>query len=692
MTSGNQASGSFFQAIIASLTDAVIITDTEGAILMVNAAGCRLTGLTENESGRQNIRALDWLPDNHWEQAVKTCRDQKGVSQLPPIDTILTRVPNAPVDIKLLTFLQNEPEGVCLAFVLEPRRKKNTTDYYLQMVNASRDYITLLDKNYTYHAVNDAYLKARSKKRSDIVGHSVSEVWGEKVFTDFIKQRLDACFTGEMIQFQSMFEFADNEINYIDTTFQPCYDENGNVVYAVITNHNITEIKRSEEKIRHLAHYDTLTHLPNRLLFTERMTHEVETAQRSGQKLAMLFMDLDNFKKINDTLGHAAGDAVLLEAADRLRRILRRCDTVSRPGARFQQTEENMARLGGDEFTLLLSNLTRTQFAGVVAQKIIDAFEAPFIFGGRELFLSISIGISVFPDDGENVETLMKNAETAMYGAKKSGRKTFHFYAADMNVRAMEQIDMEHRLHRALQEDSFVLYYQPQYRLTDRCMVGTEALIRLRDGKSDLIAPARFIPLAEETGLIRPIGEWVLKTAAQELRKLSLSSKMKLTMGVNLSARQFEDRELIPKMEKLIKENSVDPRQIDLEITESMMMRDVNESLTLLKTLKKIGFSISLDDFGTGYSSLTYLKRFPIDTLKIDQSFIRTTNLRSEEGAIVAVIIAMAHQLGITVVAEGVETEDAANYLRQMGCDIAQGYYFSKPVPALKIEKMISNS
>jgi diguanylate cyclase (GGDEF)-like protein len=465
------------------------------------------------------------------------------------------------------------------------------------------------------------------------------------------------------------------------------FDKNRTAVRMLGATQDISDRKEVEGQIRLLAYYDGLTLLPNRRLFMEKLDLALENARRREGSLAVLFLDLDRFKQINDTLGHSAGDRLLQGVAERLRKCLRSSDAVAR-GEALNATDD-VARLGGDEFIVSITNVTRGEDAARVARRLQESLEQPFKLDENEVFVTASIGISLFPQDGTDLESLLKNADAAMYHAKDAGRSNYQFYSKSMNAAALQKLTLENKLRRALEREEFQLYFQPQIDVRSWSIIGAEALIRWRHPDLGLVQPAEFIGLAEETGLILPIGEWVLRTACAQAKAWQDAGHGPLVMAVNISGRQFRGKNLVQTIGQAIGGFGLDPRRVELEITESVLMRSVDETVNTLKALRAMGPRIAVDDFGTGYSSLSYLRRFPIDTLKLDQSFIQDSVKDRGTAAIVAGVIDMAHGLGLEVIAEGVETAEQRTLLFQDGCHIMQGYLFGRPVPAPEFEQLL---
>ncbi|WP_366020193.1 EAL domain-containing protein [Nitrosomonas sp.] len=451
-----------------------------------------------------------------------------------------------------------------------------------------------------------------------------------------------------------------------------CNDRNEPCNYVGVFA-DITQMKQSEARLAHLAHYDPLTGLPNRLLVQSRLHHAIERAQRHNLRIATLYVDLDRFKNINDSLGHPIGDELLIMLAARLKKRLRE--------------EDSLARLGGDEFLLVLEDIKEPSESATVAQTLIDLLATPFeLPSGHEIFINASIGISLFPDDASNVTELIQHADMAMYLAKKEGRSTYRYHTEALSIAANERLVMETRLRHALTAGEFVLHYQPLIDAQSGRVVGVEALVRWQPPGEAIVPPGRFIPIAEETGLIVPLGEWVLRTACAQGRAWIDAGFAPLVMAVNLSVRQFQSENLADVIQQVLEETKLPAACLELELTESMFLEHAERSIDTLKTLKAPGIQLAIDDFGTGYSSLTYLKRFPIDKLKIDQSFVRGLAHDPNDREIAATIIAMARGLKLSVLAEGVESEQQLAFLRQHGCDYYQGFLFHRPAPAKELE------
>jgi diguanylate cyclase (GGDEF)-like protein len=450
------------------------------------------------------------------------------------------------------------------------------------------------------------------------------------------------------------------------------------ILGIVLSLRIIQQKRRTEDRVNHLAFHDDLTSLPNRLMLSQCLDQALSRHRRAGTQLAILFMDLDRFKVINDSLGHETGDVLLRQVADRLRAQSREGDTV--------------ARMGGDEFVVLIENYDQLTETSARAQRLVEQLSAPYLLGKKDCHITVSIGISVFPADGSDSQALLKAADVAMYRAKDTGRNGYSYYSPSMNVHTVERLELESDLRHALERNEFLLFYQPKVELSTGLITGVEALLRWQHPLRGLVSPMEFVPLAEETGLIVPIGEWVLATACARTKAWQNEGLSKLGVAVNLSARQFADPMLFAKLTQIIRASGLDPSSLEVEITESLVMSHGEGAVAVLQKLKSIGVQIAIDDFGTGYSSLAYLKRFPIDTLKVDRSFIRDIPGDSGDKKITRAIIAMAHSLRLKVVAEGVETPDQLKFLRGQCCDSVQGYLLHRPLPETEVADVLERN
>lgn len=481
------------------------------------------------------------------------------------------------------------------------------------------------------------------------------QMWADVAHAGFWRgeiwnQRKDGTVFPELLTISAVRDADSNICNYIGSFF------------------DISERKLAEERIQFLAHHDALTQLPNRTLLNDRLRQAIAKSRRNQDHTAVLFLDLDRFKLINDTLGHHVGDRMLIRVAELLQGILRETETV--------------ARLGGDEFIIVIPELAEVERAATVARKVIDMLTVPLTMEGRVLHITASIGISVYPVDGTDTATLLSHADTAMYSAKDRGGNNFQFFAPTMNQVIQERVTVEHDLHLALERNEFVLHYQPQVDCRTGEVTGMEALIRWQHPTRGMVSPFHFITIAEETGLIVPIGEWVLWEACRQTRRWHDAGQAGLRISVNLSARQFQQPDLRERIDAVLRTTGIDPATLELELTESMLMTDPDAATAMLRQLAALGVKMAIDDFGTGYSSLAYLKRFPVTRLKIDQSFVRDISTDLNDAAIVSAVVAMAGSLKLEVIAEGVETEEQLRYLAAHGCYDIQGYYFSRPKPA----------
>ncbi|HET7775652.1 MAG TPA: EAL domain-containing protein, partial [Azospira sp.] len=539
------------------------------------------------------------------------------------------------------------------------------------LLDSIPDLAWIKDKNFRFHAVNEAYARMCGHTAMEIIGKTVFQVWPESLARAFQQHDESVLESGGPGRFEVQVPDTEGRLRTLDYVRVPVRDGEGSVVGTAGIARDITERKEVEERIRHLAEHDALTDLPNRSLLSTRMVDRIARAAGSEMQMALLFLDLDHFKNINDSLGHEVGDRLLQQVAERLRQNLDEADTLSRSG--------------GDEFAILLTDCSGAPMIGRIAQRLLEAMTQPFNVDGHELVLSASVGISMYPHDGTDLNALLKNADAAMFSAKAAGRNAYQFFTPEMNARVFERLSLENSLRKALARQELLLYYQPQYEVASKRLIGVEALLRWRHPELGLVPPGRFIAIAEETNLILPIGEWVLEEACRQQVAWEKAGFPAITVAVNLSAVQFRQSNLVALVARVLKETGLPAAQLELELTESLLMEDTERAVEILTELKGLGVRLALDDFGTGYSSLSYLKRFPLDKIKIDQSFVRDMIRNTGDAAIIQAIIAIAGKLGMGVIAEGVESQAQLDYLALHQCGEAQGFLFSPPVPAAEV-------
>ena len=535
--------------------------------------------------------------------------------------------------------------------------------------------ITSAGPHYLIEYVNPAFEKITGYSAEEAMGMNLCFLWNDDVDQPGIEEiRTTAKEEREGHAVLRNYR-KDGTLFWSDLYIAPVKDDNGIVSHFIVVQYDITATKRYESELEFQTNRDALTGLANRGLLRDRLSQAVSYAHRYEHPIWVLFVDLDRFKFVNDTLGHHAGDILLTAVSSRLQTAVRDTDTV--------------ARMGGDEFVLILPERTDAGLSTHIVQRIMEAIGQPLTIEGHEFFVSCSIGVAVYPADGDTPEQLIKHADIAMYRAKETGRNNFQFYTPAMNERALERLHIEGDLRNALEREEFMLHYQPQVDLRTGEIVGVEALIRWQHPELGMVPPVRFIGLAEENGLIVPIGAWVIRTACLQNKAWQLSGFGHLRMAVNLSARQFAQEDLVESISTSLRQAGLAPEYLEIELTESLVMADVDRAIGILRELNALGVKLSIDDFGTGYSSLSYLKRFPIDVLKIDRSFVNDITIDSDDAAIVSSIVSLAHSLRLQVIAEGVETEAQLNYLREHDCDQIQGYFFSRPVTAAAITAML---
>ena len=538
------------------------------------------------------------------------------------------------------------------------------------------DAVVITNSDGIVEYANAAYEVLTGYSNAEVIGYKPDFLGSGDNDSHFYEELWKTIRSGNVFNDILINRRKDGVLFYEEKTITPLKNSNGEITHFISTGRDITDRIETQERLRYMAHHDALTQLPNRSMMMDRLEQAIVRAKRDDTRVSILFIDLDHFKMINDTLGHDVGDGAIKEVARQLLACLRASDTV--------------VRFGGDEFVVLLEEIRTQQEVTHLVRKVQAALSAPIHMQGQELFMSASIGVTLCPDDGDDVNTLLKHADIAMYRAKERGRNRYEFYSSEMGERAFERLTFETKVRNAVKHEAFDLCYQPQIDIASGRVVGVEALLRWfpdsMEGEIGEIPPDQFVPILEETGLILNVGEWVLNTACDQLKRMQQFTASPLRMSVNLSSRQFRDAELDRKIERIVNDWSLDPTMIELEITETLLMDQHQLVYEMLNRINEMGMRLSLDDFGTGYSSLSYLKRFPIDTLKIDRSFVRDICSDVDDKAIVTAIIAMARSLKLNIIAEGVETEAQLAFLKGQNCDAAQGFYFSEGLRPNKLE------
>ncbi|MCJ7679405.1 MAG: EAL domain-containing protein [Candidatus Aminicenantes bacterium] len=536
-------------------------------------------------------------------------------------------------------------------------------------------FFTDLDDKIIY--VNDAFCRSYGYFEEEIIGRDAVVLWDKDIENEYQQSIFPKALRGGL-KGEFLHRRQDGNLFPVLLSRAVIKDNRKKPIAIAGIVRDITERKLIEQQFQSLSHFDSLTSLPNRAYMIEKLSQSLVQARWNNYTLALLFIDLDHFKKINDTLGHDAGEKMLKEVASRLVECVRDSDTV--------------ARMGGDEFMIILPKITKAQDAAVIAQRVLQSFDASFALDGHDCTIGASIGISQFPSDGDDYETLIKNADIAMYKAKEAGGKNYQFYNSAMNIAAFQQLILENKLRLAVENKEFILHYQPLISLKDFTIVGMEALVRWNDPESqDLIYSDQFIPLAEETGLIIPIGEWILEEACRQAMQWQEAGFPSMKMSVNISGRQFRQHNMVEQVAEKLRITKVDATSLELELTESILLQ-TEVTTKVLNDINSLGIQLSIDDFGKGYSSLSYLKKLPIRKLKIDQTFVEGITRDVSDREIIKAIISMSHSLNIRVLAEGVETKEQLKFLKESDCDEAQGYLFCPPQPAEDLEKLLSKT
>lgn len=674
------------RALIQAFPDLLLRLDSNGTILEYKTGSKVDIFTTSHDLVGQRIQDIS-LQDVgiKFQKAIEKIKEAKSIVILEYVTTLLEQ--KYFYEARLVPLLENQIMVIIRNITDRKRAEKalqESEEKYSSLFKHSNDAIFLHDLEGNIVDVNQKVLEQFEYTKPEILSLKIHELHPEeaqKVSQSAFKKISEEGF----VNFEIDFKRKNGEVFPAEVSASLFEVGGKKVIQGVVRD--ITDRKRAVEQIVYMAYHDTLTDLPNRHLLKDRLRQALESAKHYNRLVAVLFLDLDNFKLINDTLGHDLGDMLLQKASERVVKYLRKSDSIARPGKDWLET--TVARLGGDEFTILLTEISNIQDAAKVAQRIIDLFKEPFKIKGHEVFVTTSIGIAVYPHDGEDVDTLLKNADAAMYYAKDQGRNNYQFYKESLNISAIERLTIENSLRKAMDRNEFELFYQPQFDSDNRDIFGAEALIRWMHPEKGILLPTTFIPLAEETGLIVAIGEWILRTACAQNVDWQIAGFKSMCITVNISGVQFRQKNFVETVARILNDTGLDPQYLELELTESILMKSTETIVETLKELKSLGIQLAIDDFGTGYSSLSYLKRFPIDKLKIDRSFVRDLFTSPDEKAIISAIIAMAHSLNLKVIAEGVETEQQLAFLSDQGSDGIQGFLLGRPMPANSLAKIL---
>jgi len=651
----------------------------DGQFLEVNPTFLRIGGWTREEVvGRTSFDVGVWVEPRDREKIIEGVRAHGAVRDLE----ISFRIKSGEVRQLLCSVeLIRLEQGACLLLVAQDITERKKAETQMQKLSRAleqtADAVLITDRDGVIEYVNPAFERVSGYTSAETVGRQPNLLKSGRQGPGFHENLWKTILAGEVFNDVLINRRKDGSLYYEEKTITPIKDADGRVTHFVATGKDITERMQTQERLAFMAQHDPLTELPNRALLLDRLKQSLAGARWRERRVGVLFVDLDRFKTINDTLGHEVGDRLLQQLAERFQRSVRDGDTV--------------ARFGGDEFVILLDDVASEDDVAGVAQKVLQALAPPFQVDGQTLYVTASIGVSLFPNDGENASTLLRNADIAMYRAKELGKNTYQFYSADMSSRAFERLTLESNLRRALEQGEFRLYYQPQVDVTTGAIVGVEALLRWQHPEFGLVMPNEFIPLLEETGLIVPTGAWILDTACAQLAAWHAQGWPRLRLAVNLSPRQFQTQNLTTVVKQAVDRLDGDPGRLELEITEGMLLRHVPITAETLEALHLLGVRMAIDDFGTGYSSLSYLRRLPIDTLKIDRMFVRDIPHDPDDSAITVAIIALVQSMKLEMIAEGVENTAQRDFLHARGCNVMQGFLFSRPLPAEEITRLLQS-
>ena len=676
-----------YRGLLEAAPDAMVVVDQDGAIVLLNLQAEKQFGYRRDELVGQKV--INIIPEGFAERliadGIRTAAEALAQQIGTGIELIGRRKDGTDFPIEIMLSPLESDEGILVTAAIRNISVRKAAEVHLAqmeeryrgLLEAAPDAMVVVNQAGEIVLVNVQAEKQFGYRRDELLGQKVtsiiSEGFAERLIADALRSVEDALAQRIGTGIELIGLRKDGTSFPIEIMLSPLESADGILITAAIRNISIRKaaeahLAQMSREMTYSAEHDFLTGLPNRLLLNDRITQAIALAQRHEYQVALLFLDLDGFKHINDSLGHPTGDKLLKSVAERLLGCVRSPDTVSRQG--------------GDEFVVLLPELDQPEDAAIAARRMLHAIARAHTIDQRDLHITTSIGVSVYPDDGPDAETLIKNADMAMYQAKENGCQSFQFFKPAMNIRAVERQSIEESLRSALERNEFAVHYQPKVNLETGVIIGAEALLRWTHPVRGSVSPAQFIPIAEDCGLILSIGAWVLREACMQAQTWKIAGLPLVSIAVNVSAIQFQCSTFMDDLSDLLLETGLDPRLLELELTESILMKRADFNASILQAIKAMGIQISIDDFGTGYSSLSYLRNLPLDALKIDQSFVRQISTTPDETTIVRAIISMAQSLKLRVIAEGVETPEEVAFLRAHHCDEAQGYYFSGPVPA----------
>ncbi|MBT9567241.1 MAG: EAL domain-containing protein [Thiobacillus sp.] len=663
-------------ATLFSFCDAVLGTDRQGIIVLANEAATHLLGHAREELIGRALAEVMWLKDRKTDRLVTNdvmyTLEKDPLLRRDGLSLLLDDGDSVDVAIGASRILTPEGERLGYAVLIQDMTERNRMlgELYKLSTAAEQtaDAVMITDPAGGIEYVNKSFETMTGYTRDEVLGKKPSILRSDYHDEAYYRDLWATVIGGETFRDVFVNRKKDGSVYFENKTITPLRNANGTIVHLLSVGSDITQRMQTEERLQHFATHDIQTDLPNRALFEDRLQQALLSAQRTGRIVAVLFLGIDRMKMINETLGRGGGDACLKEIAVRMEAALRPGDTVS--------------RFGGDEFAILLDNLASADDIAPVTRHLLEAVSEPMQIEGRELVLTLSAGISVAPLDSNKGEDLIRSAETAMDKAKQTGTNRYQFFTSDMNARAFEQLSMESALRHALERDEYLLHYQPVFSLADGSLAGFEALLRWQHPELGLVQPSDFIPLLEETGLIEPVGLWVLKEACRQCKGWNSEFGVTASIAVNLSPLQLRRDHLVEDVMQALREVGLPPGRLCLEVTESMMMQDVERGMKIMHAIGKLGVCFSVDDFGTGYSSLSYLTRLPVNTLKVDRAFVRDVPFSVNDSKVTQSIVALGKSLGLKTIAEGVETEAQARFLREQGCQFVQGFLFGRPLPA----------